>query len=147
VTHLEGHGVSIDLPPGWEGRVRRDDLPSSVALARLHAGNFALPVDTADYGGGAVERMRGGHLFVALLEFERASAGTPLFADAGVPQLDTSDFSPMRLQRIIPGQSGAQRFFTAAGRPFCLYVVLGSHLQRVRTVPHLRHVLSTLRIA
>jgi hypothetical protein len=34
-------------------------------------------------------------------------------------------FSSTRLQRPLPGQLGCQLFFTANGRPFCLYVVAG----------------------
>jgi hypothetical protein len=36
------------------------------------------------------------------------------------------DFAANALQRRLPGQLGCQRFFTERGRPFCLYVVLGS---------------------
>jgi hypothetical protein len=35
-------------------------------------------------------------------------------------------FHRNQLQRRLRGQAGVQRFFTLNGRPFCLYVVLGS---------------------
>ena len=93
----------------------------------LHAGNFALPERRGDFGGGAVERMGPTNVLVVLFEYDQASARTPLFARIDRPQPVPSDFAPNQLQRIIPGQSGAQYFYSEAGRAFCLYVVLGSH--------------------
>lgn len=37
---VSGHGLSIELPPGWQGRVIR---PAAEVAAQLIAGNFALP--------------------------------------------------------------------------------------------------------
>ena len=46
-----------------------------------------------------------------------------------------------------PGQAGVQHFFTAAGRPFCLYVVVsGPRSERRRQLALLGHVLRSLRI-
>jgi hypothetical protein len=50
------------------------------------------------------------------------------------------------MQRPLPGQSGAQFFFTEAGRAFCLYVVLGSHARRRQLVPEVNLVLSALSV-
>jgi hypothetical protein len=47
----------------------------------------------------------------------------------------------------MPGQSGLQRFFTHNGRAFCLYVVLGSHVDRADILPNVNAVLETLEIA
>ena len=51
------------------------------------------------------------------------------------------------VQRPLPGQSGAQYFFTEADRAFCLYVVLGSHARRRQLVPEVNLVLSTLSLS
>jgi hypothetical protein len=41
-----------------------------------------------------------------------------------------------------------QHFFTAAGRPFCLYVVIaGARVRRRRQLLAVDHVLGTVRIA
>jgi hypothetical protein len=40
--------------------------------------------------------------------------------------LRTNEFSPAAFRRRLPGRVGVQRFFTEQGRPFCLYVVIGS---------------------
>ena len=88
-----------------------------------------------DYGGAAVEAMTNEHLFIAFVEFSPESAGTELFKATGMPKLRADDFDPNCLQHALAGQGGAQKFFMLNGRPFCLYVVLGSHKRRVRTVP------------
>jgi len=158
VPRLSSHGIAAELPRGWEGEIfSRGGVPdghrASAAAAGaaqppcLHAANFALPANRGDYGSGAVEGMRSGEVFVALLEFDAASAGTALFAAQGLGTITESSFNPQRLQRTLPGQSGTQRFFTAAGRPFCLYVVLGSHADRARLVPSVNGFLAGLSIA
>jgi hypothetical protein len=38
--------------------------------------------------------------------------------------LELAHFHPRTLQVGRQGQAGVQRFFTAAGRPFCLYAVV-----------------------
>jgi len=135
--------VAADLPDGWEARgfSRQEDGSGEQTYAVLHVANFPLPPVVGDYGGGAVETMRPGDVFISLLEFGPESAGSPLFASTTVPQLRHDDFDTNLLQRGIPGQSGAQRFFTVAGRPYSLYVVLGEHLLRLRTTPAINDVL------
>ena len=154
MTKLEGEAIEVELPTGWEGRIASRNgggLRSSAELngraARLHAANFALPPDVADFGGGAVELMGNRDLLVILFEYDRSSAGTALFAANGIPRVGVDDFDPYALQQVLPGQSGVQRFFTSAGRAFCLYVVLGSHTRRFRTVPVVNDVLSSTRIS
>jgi hypothetical protein len=174
VAFLQQSGFEIDLPQGWEGRIftRRPGStpqpesvpapqgtpgpqgapvppagPAEVFRPVLHAANFGLPASVGDYGGGAVELMGNGHVFVAVIDFGTDAAGTALFAHRGIPRpLRTDQFDPLSLQRTLPGQSGIQRFFTQAGRGFCLYVVLGAHLWRPRLVPLTNAALRTLRI-
>jgi hypothetical protein len=82
-----------------------------------------------------------------MFEFGPESLGQPLFANEGLPQeLDPEEFDPNALQRAIPGQAGVQRFFTAEGRPFCLYVVLGAFTNRRRLVPSVSEFLSGVRV-
>lgn len=128
LTTIAAHGLRVTLPHRWEARLYLRDASTeegeSVSPV-LHLANFALPPRRGDFGSGAVEVMRPGHAFVALLEFGAAEAGTPLFAARGVPRPRLADFGPNALQRALPGQLGSQTFFTEQGRPFCLYVVLG----------------------
>jgi hypothetical protein len=139
--------LEIDLPDGWEGRgfSRQEETSGERTYAILHLANFALPTGVEDYGGGAVEGMRSRDVFVSLLEFGPESLGTPLFSTRGLPTLTRDSFDPNLLQRGIPGQSGAQEFFTLDGRPYCLYVVLGEHLLRFRVIPAINAILGGLR--
>lgn len=141
--------LEIDVPAGWEGRgfARLQEVWGEQTYAVLHLANFALPARVEDYGGGAVETMRARDVFVSVLEFGPESAGTALFAPSGVPKLSIDSFDRNLLQRGLPGQSGAQQFFSADGRPYCLYVVLGEHLLRARAAPEVNRVLERLRFS
>lgn len=93
----------------------------------MHLGNFALPPDRGDFGSGAVDVMTAQHALIVLLEYGPECVGTALFRPRGLPEaLRPADFSPNALQRQLPRQAGHQRFFTEAGRAFCLFVVLGA---------------------
>jgi hypothetical protein len=148
MPRVAAFGLAMDLPDGWEGRLRRrTPEPGATAHAILHAASFALPVERGDYGGGAVERMTDDDVFVTVFEHDPAAAQSKLFAAQGVPaRLPVASFSPVALQRVLPGQSGMQRFFTAQARAFCLYVVLGSHARRGVLAPRAEAVVRTLAI-
>lgn len=160
---LAAHGVRIGVPRGWEaeigvlseevgevapGALRLSSVrPTDSPRVLLHLANFSLPADRGDYGSGAVERMDGGNVLLILLEFDRASASTALFAGEGIPrELRPEDFSPEALQRPQRNQSGLQRFFHVGDRAFCLYVVLGSHTMRNLLVPEANRLLAGLTI-
>ena len=148
MSELEGSGIGVDVPAGWEGRIytrppdTRTLQPSGTTTPRqettgavLHVASFPLPPDTGDYGGGAVELMSSKDVLVVLFEHGRESANTPLFAATSIPRITAVDVSTMQLQRLLEGQGGVQRFFTVAGRAFCLYVVFGSaHVRRLDTL-------------
>lgn len=121
---IAGHGISIDVPAGWEARIYR----RAGAAPVLHAASFALHDGDGDFGAAATARMRSADSFAALVEYlvdERLRPGVGLFAAQGVPPAPRlGEFSPMQLQVTRPGQLGWQRFFTAAQRPCCLYAVI-----------------------
>lgn len=126
---LSRHGLSAAVPGGWECRI--GNLPESGdgerTFSYLHASTVPLTGSRADYGGGVVERLGPNDVFVALLEFGPGEAGSALFNQVDeMPVLERSMFHRNQLQRRIRGQAGVQHFFTLNGRPFCLYVVLGS---------------------
>jgi hypothetical protein len=174
VTRLSAHGLSAEVGGGWEGEIYlRDPEPASAPTAGassnpgnpggqlqggppttvsatypvLQLANFALPAQRGDFGGGAVELMHAHHVFVSLFEYGPESAGTPLFASQALPWPVSPDaFGPNRLQRPLPGQGGAQWFFTTDQRPFCLYVVLGSYLLRRASVRALNRILHTVTV-
>ncbi len=120
---IAGHGLAVDLPAGWEGRISRRHEGGPV----LHVATFPLHAQDADYGASATGRMRGDDIFAALLEFrdeERIRPGIGLFRDHGQPVPRPAEFSPNQLQVMRPGQLGWQRFFTAGGRTSCLFAVV-----------------------
>jgi len=147
---LSAHGMGLDAPPGWEVRITRRSPTQEEGESRsrpvLHAATVALPVVRGDFGGGVTGLLSATDLFVSLFDHGPDAVGTPLFADRGRPRPVPADFSPNRLQRTIPGQSGGQWFFTEGDRAFCLYVVLGSHARRVELVNRLGGLLSTLQL-
>lgn len=148
MTVLARFGIAVDLPRGWEGAVyRRDPGPGEQTHPVLHAGSFPLPPDRGDYGNGAVDVMKARDVFIALLEDHPGSARTALYQGRSLPRvLAAGGFSPTTLQRAIPGHAGTQVFCTKSGRPFCLYVVLGSWALARLLVPKVNAVLATLRV-
>lgn len=141
-------GVALTAPPGWEVRIRRQaqseaGQPGNVLL---HAATVPLPSGRGDFGSGVVTTLGADDVFVALLEYDVADARAALFAHVGVPSPAPAEFSPGALQRPLPGQSGGQWFFQAAGRPWCLHVVLGSHARRVPSCTRVRALLRGLEI-
>jgi hypothetical protein len=51
------------------------------------------------------------------------------------------------LQRPQGAQSGLQTFCTLAGRPFCVYVVIGNYLERARLVAAADALLDSLQVS
>jgi hypothetical protein len=144
---LHAHGLRVELPRGWSGRVFR----AGGGLATLHAGDFQLPLDDGEFGDRSTGAMPGVATFLALTEYEPGDGLTPgvgLFAGKRIPlPLDPTDFGSSRLQHPRPGQVGAQHFFTASGRPFCVYAVIaGPRHGRRHQLLALDRVLRSLRI-
>ena len=145
---LSAHGIAAPLPPGFEGRIFiRPAIGREVPYPVANFSTFALPVDVGDFGSGAVSLMGPSDIFATLFEYGPESLGKPLFARQGMPRaLAAADFRPYVLRRGLNGQSGSQWFFTEAGRPFTLYVVLGSHVQRSLLVPRVNDLIGSVSI-
>jgi hypothetical protein len=147
VATIGAHGITSQLPAGFEGRifVRSSAVGMTYPVAQF--GTFPLPDDIGDFGSGAVSLMGPTDVFATLFEYGPESVGTALFARPGRPiRLTPADFAPTVLRRGIPGQSGTQWFFTEAGRPFSFYAVLGSHGLRDLLVPRVNDVLGSLTL-
>ena len=148
MTRLSGEGISVDLPPGWEGAIDRSSNLKDGAVRNVvaHFASFPLPPRRGDFGGGAVDLMEPDDALVVLFDYGASAVGSALFAFEGLPTIDVRDFDRDVLQKSIPGQSGAQRFFTVSGRAFCLYVVVGSHIDRAEILPEVHQLLESVRI-
>jgi hypothetical protein len=142
---VSAHGISVELPAGWEGLIyRRKD-----AHPVLHAGSFALPDGDGDFGTGAIDTMRGRDVFFALVEYDGALGGDGLFGDRGIPlPVKTAELSPKAFPRRVAGRVAVQKFFTSRDRAFCLYVVVAAPdgLPPRAAVRMANRVLRTLRI-
>ncbi len=150
---MRSEGLEIEVPQGWDGEIYRRSSefttlsgPDDASRPVMHMANFPLPPDRGDFGSGAVELMRSDDLLVVLFEYGPEAVGTALFSKQGVPTVSATDFDPNAMQRPLPGQSGAQYFFTMNGRAFCLYVALGSHLFRQELAPMVNELLGLLQI-
>jgi len=142
-------GITVAPPSGWDATIyRRPPGPGEQTFPIVHAATVALPVQRGDYGAGLVERLGYSDVFVALLEFGPDAADTPLFAAVPeVPQLSPASYRPRQLQRTIAGQAGVQRFFTVAGRAFCLYSVIGSIANSVKASTQANQCITSLHIS
>ena len=163
---VAAYGVEVRVPAGWDARIyarplaRASALPAISPFARhpeahggsatLHAATFPLPARDGEFGTAATDSMPRSGAFLALVEYERGAGlepGVGLFAPTGPPRaLSAGDFAPETMLRPRPGQVGAQRFFTTAGRPFCLYAVLGSAAHGA-AIAALNRLLGSIRIA
>lgn len=147
MTLLEAHGLRIELPRGWSGRV----FKRASGGATVHAADFQLPLDDGEFGDRSTGLMPAGASFLALTEYRPGAGlepGRGLFASPRIPRaLDPTAFTAAGLAHPRPGQLGAQHFFTHAGRPFCLYVVVsGPRSERRRQLAALSHVLRSLHV-
>jgi len=151
VSRLDRAGLGVEMPASWEGSISGGDFQLLTDGARqptvMHLASFPLPVERGSFGSGAVELMSSRDVFMALFEYGEDSVGTALFAAEGLPRnLQARQFDRNALQRALPGQSGLQQFFTHQGRAFCLYIVLGSHIDRADLLPQVNAILDTLEI-
>jgi hypothetical protein len=146
---LRAHGIEAALPGGFEGRIFvRPAIGDEVSYPVAQFATFALPDQVGDFGGGATTLMGVNDIFAVLFEYGPESVGRRLFARQGMPRsLTTGDFRTTVLRRGLGGQSGTQWFFTEAGRPFTLYVVLGSHARRGALVPRVNRLIGALAVS
>ena len=141
-------GLAVTPPTGWEAAIyRRPAANGAQTYPILHAATVALPADRGDYGAGVVELLGPDDVFVSILDFGPDAARSPLFSGlSAVPGLTPDAYRPRQLQRTIRGQAGVQRFFSMAGRGFCLYSVIGSVANRVVLTARANEILGTIRI-
>lgn len=150
---IAAHGIELELPPGWDGRIYRVAGGDPV----LHAATFALPATDGDFGSSATGSMPAHGAFLALKEYRpgpRLRPGLGLFAPHPVQlPLPPTRFHPRMLQVGRPGQAGFQHFFTTSGRAFCLYAVIDTTPASLASVAQARHrvgelsgILATVKI-
>ncbi len=140
---LTGYGISIDLPPRWDGTIYR----RAGGDPTMHAANFPLPPDDADFANLAIGDMPPSGVVLVLTEYDRSLAGAGLFAHAGMPlPVERRALRARAFTHLQPGRLGAQRFCTVSGRAFCLYVVVGTSPDPGTLLRRANAVLSTVRV-
>jgi hypothetical protein len=142
-VRLAAHGIALDLPSGWDGRIWTRAGGGPV----VHAANIPLPASDGDFATRATDTLPAAGVVVVLVEYGTSEAGTPLFAAPVPVRVEPAELSPATLLRRRPGQRGLQRFFTAAGRAMCLYVVVGSAAHASDLAAGVSQVLATLQVA
>src|SRR5205085_1230228 len=105
---LSAHGISVELPHGWEGKIyrRRGGDPT------FHAANYALPGWDGDFGSVATEHMPTSGSFLVITEYRPGQGlepGKGLFAADAIPlPLDAREFRSRTLHIGRRGQLGFQ---------------------------------------
>ncbi len=129
---LGGYGLTITVPPGWEGRISR----GAIRLA-----NRSVPTKP---GPLALEP---GDLVVYVLEREPSPdewAGVD--ADAGPPTLATDDFEAPESGTAPERHGVAHRFVSMAGRVFVVYGEAGARPVSEDTIAEANAGLRTLEV-
>jgi hypothetical protein len=142
-VRLAAHGIALDLPAGWDGRIWTRAGGGPV----VHAANVPLPASDGDFATRATGTLPAGGVVIVLVEYGASEAGTPLFSAPAPERVDPAELSPATLLHRRPGQRGLQRFFTTAGRAMCLYVVVGSAAHASDLAAVVSDVLATLEVA
>jgi len=146
MTSLAGYGIVVEPPTGWEARIFR----LAGGEPTVHAATFPLPLHDGEFGVNATRSMSADAVFVALTEYRadnRLTPGKGLFAPARPRTLDAAQFSRNALLLNLPAQLGTQSFFSASGRAFSLYVVVGSSSAIGRRIAEVNGLLQGVRIA
>jgi hypothetical protein len=145
---LSAHGISIQLPHGFEGRIFvRPTVGPAVSRPVAQFATFAIPEGIGDFGGNTDTNLGPSDIFAVLFEYGLESIGQALFAAEGVPtSLTAADFQPYVMRPGVGGTLGIQRFFTQSGRPFTFYARLGSVQQVGALVPRINQLLGALQI-
>ncbi|HXY71669.1 MAG TPA: hypothetical protein VEM41_03930 [Actinomycetota bacterium] len=142
---LSKDGISVDLPVGWEGRAFVPSVPPpALNFPVLHASSFAMVPDDSSFAGRLAAAMSERDAMFSLVEYDPRLAGDALFREHRLPmRVSPAEVHPTAMQVPRRGQGGAQRFFAASSRAFCLYVIVGNERARFG---ELDAILASLRI-
>ena len=145
---IADRGLALEVPRGWEARIFVPAAPPpAVNLPVMHAASAALPLARSSFATEATPQLGASGVLIALVEFESALAGIGLYAARGAPAgLRAEDLDPAALQVPHPRQGGVQRFFSDAGRAFCLYLVAGLGPGLDERLARANDVLASLRV-
>jgi hypothetical protein len=139
------YGITVSLPAGWDGRLRR---------GALYAANFQLPTDASDWLTSAAEGLGPDDILVALFENEppkhepderdgyRELDG-PLRLESG----DFLTFDGITEESRATGHGYARRSFQTSGRLFVLFAESGRQIPGTEAQAGLNDLLASLAVA
>jgi hypothetical protein len=142
-TVLESHGLIIEIPEGWDGRIYR--RPESLAICQV--ANFAIALDADDFGGTTAGVLPSGGVFATLFENDPAFANSGMYEPRGLPlPLDSERLTSSALVQGLPGQAGLQHFFSENDRAFMLHVIVSVTTVYRGLIDSLSATLATLKV-
>jgi hypothetical protein len=141
---VAGHGIRMELPPGWDGRVYQRSLPGSLPV--LQAASFTLPrAGDDDVGSNAVRRMRAGSVRFGLLEVGEPAG--PRFHPARLPlRIARGDFGAP-FEGVPLEHAFATKHVRVAGRAFVLWADFTTQPVSPTLLEQANRVLATVKIA
>lgn len=114
---VEGYGLAVELPPGWDGRAERAEPPSPPTLL---AANFRLPERSTERL--ALDGMKAGDVRIILWDYgaQPVEPPDPASLPIAVERAGLDDFEGIPYEHAV-----ASYAFTAEGRSFQLVVDFG----------------------
>lgn len=132
---LSGHRITVQLPPGWHGRIaERGRLLPGAAI--VHIASFPLPPKDDDWATKARQALGTDGVLLVLSEGLRQNLPDE------EPRID-----PGSRLAAVDGRFLAERWFVASDRAFVLQVVFGSRRPTNTLIRKTNAVLANLSIA
>jgi hypothetical protein len=134
-ARITTHGVSIEVPRGWDGRIASRTWPLAGAVL-VQLASFELPKGDDPAGSRARSAMGRDDVFVELAEGVRE-------ADVPVPR---GRIDPNERLWSFGRYFFVDRFFVERGRAFSLHITFRERRPAVTLIPTINEALATLEI-
>jgi hypothetical protein len=135
---LAAHGISIDLPPGWDGRISKRKWPLS-GQAVVYFASFTLPARDDRPASKALRAMGRDDVLVGLYETPREMG-----VGSVKPRIEVDARGLLSINGVYgPGDET----FVAGGRAFILNSTFGRQHPSQRLIRSVNAVLASLRVA
>jgi hypothetical protein len=135
---LEGHGVSVRIPEGWDGRI---EWPSPEFARIVHLATFELPSELDARGHAAERRMGQGDVYLNIGVDAAFTANSPLRR----LEIDRSDAMTIWEGKVPEAAARVMRSYLRDGRQIQVWVSFGS-APTEDLVDDVNEVIATLRL-
>jgi hypothetical protein len=146
---VEGYGLGIQLPEGWDGRIRG---PVGTSFGpHLHAANFELPEPDDDVASLASGEMSPDQVTIVVIDVTTALARDVTgpedpYPPAELPVRIRADDFTDRVEAVDPDHAFARRLFTVADRSLELRVEFGEDPAPEALLAEANEVLASLTV-